>query len=267
MAPGPVAGYDKSMTTPMTPRKRIEVHLEVSTEGQAAELNAAWQEILSGNRIRLNTAAGDLNEIMERAMAGLQRIVQAIEQHPGTGQGRRLVRFLAGVYNGSDYPFDLTDLRALDTELANACIDYLNYDRLAKAEVHRHLPDGGRQMERFIAERGIKPRLHLSSHEGHEARLHALSQRLNREPDALLKDAIADLLAHYEGKTFGVLVASQPSPDDARPLVHARLISEPAQKPLCGASDGPWTERGFDFMRLTCYECQTLVLNPKRAPD
>jgi len=81
---------------------------------------------LQAQRSRLNTAAEDTNEIMERARTGLQRIVKAIEEHPGTGQSRRLVRFIAGVYNGNDFPFDLTDLRSLDTELANACIDYLN---------------------------------------------------------------------------------------------------------------------------------------------
>lgn len=46
---------------------------------------------------------------------------------------------VAGVYNGSDFPFDLTDLRALDTALANACLDSLNYDRPGRREVHRHL--------------------------------------------------------------------------------------------------------------------------------
>ena len=78
-------------------------------------------------------------------------------------------RFLAAVYNGHEFHFDLTDLGALDTDLANACIDYLNYDRLSKAEVHTHLPDGGRQMQWFISQHGIRPRLHLSSYDEHEA--------------------------------------------------------------------------------------------------
>jgi hypothetical protein len=64
----------------------------------------------------------DLHEIMDRAMMGLQRILKAIEEHPGTGQAERLTRFLAGVYNGNAFPFDLTDLRVLDAELTNACI-------------------------------------------------------------------------------------------------------------------------------------------------
>ena len=50
--------------------------------------------------------------------------------HPTTGQGGWLVRFLAGLYHGAEYPFDLSELRGLDTRLANACLDYLNYDRL-----------------------------------------------------------------------------------------------------------------------------------------
>lgn len=253
------------MSAPMTPHKRIQMHFDVATDDQAAELSAAYEEIVSGKRTRISTAAEDAYEVMERARTGLQRIVKAIEQHPGTGQTRRLVRFLAGVYNGSEFPFDLTDLRALDAELANACIDYLNYDRLAKAEVHTHLPDGGRQMERFIAQHAIRPQIHLSGREEHESRLHALAERLERTPDDLLKDALADLLARQEDKAFGGLLASQPSPDSDQPLVHARTLNHSVAKPLCGATDGPWNARGFDFLRLTCYECQTLVLNPKRA--
>jgi len=261
-----VAGLGQEMSTPMTPRKRIQMHFDVATDDQAAELSAAYEEVVSGKRTRIATAAEDALEVMERARAGLQRIVKAIEEHPGTGQARRLVRFLAGVYNGSNFPFDLTDLRALDADLANACIDYLNYDRLGKVEVHTHLPDGGRQMEWFIAQHGIRPQIHLSDREEHESRLHALGERLGRDPDELLKDALADLLARHEGKAFGGLLATQPSPDSDRPLVHARVLSEGADEPLCGATDGPWSARGFDFLRLTCYECQTLVLNPKRAP-
>jgi hypothetical protein len=165
----------------MTPRKRIQLYFDVVADDQAAELSAAWEEIVSGKRTRISTAAGDTNEIMERARVGLQIIVKAIEKNPGTGQTGRLVRFLAGVYNGNEFPFDLTDLRALDTELANASIDYLNCDRLGKAEVHTHLPDGGRQMEWFIAQQRVRPRLHLSSYEEHEHRLFTLVERLGRE--------------------------------------------------------------------------------------
>jgi hypothetical protein len=68
------------------PPKRIQVQFDVATQSQAAELNAAWQEIASGKRTRINTAAEDLNEIMERARTGLQKIVQAIEANPARGK-------------------------------------------------------------------------------------------------------------------------------------------------------------------------------------
>jgi hypothetical protein len=254
------------MIAPLTPRKRIQLHFDVATDDRAAELSAAWEEIVSGKRTRISTAAEDTNEVMERARVSVQTIVKAIEENSGTGQSGRLVRFLAGVYNGNEFPFDLTDLRSLDIELANACIDYLNYDRLAKAEVHTDLPDGGRQMEWFIAQHGIRPRLHLSSYDEHEPRLFALSRRLDREGDALLKEVLEDLLSRYESKAFGGLIATQSSPDGDRPLLHARNLSESVAKPLCGAGDGPWSARGFDFLRVTCHECQSLVLNPEHTP-
>jgi hypothetical protein len=88
-------------------------------------------------------------------------------------------------------------------------------DDQGKVEVHTHLPDGGRQMEWFMAQHGIRRQL--------------------------------------QGKAFGVLLATQASPGDDRALVHAHLLSEgAAAKPLCGAIDGPWSTRGFDFLPLTC---------------
>jgi hypothetical protein len=104
------------------------VTLSAATDTQAQELHAAWLEIVSGKRPRLDAAAEDLGEVMERAMMGLQKIVKAIKEHPETGQSGRLTRFLAGVYNGNEFHFDLTDLRALDTELASACVDSLAWD-------------------------------------------------------------------------------------------------------------------------------------------
>jgi hypothetical protein len=67
-----------------------------------------------------------------------------------------MVGFLAGIYNGYDYPFDLSDLRALDTHLANACLDYLNYDRLGIADLDRHLDGGGRELRAWLRDYGVE---------------------------------------------------------------------------------------------------------------
>jgi hypothetical protein len=100
----------------------------------------------------------EVSAITRRALESLRVIETAIRRNPTTGQAGRLVRFLAGVYNGYTYPFDLTDLRALDVALSNACLDYLNYDRLGKREVHHHLSGGERDLHRWIQEYGIESR-------------------------------------------------------------------------------------------------------------
>ena len=136
-----------------------KVHVEADIPAsQLDEFDRAITAIAAGERPRMDTLARDEGEIVRRAMAALERIEAAIEAHPGTGQARRLVKFLAGVYNGEDYPFDLTELRALDTELANACLDYLNYDRLGKREVHKHLKNGDRDLHRWMERYDLLPR-------------------------------------------------------------------------------------------------------------
>lgn len=76
-------------------------------------------------------------------------------RYPATGQAGRLVNFLAGLCNGYDYSFGLSDLRPLDTKLANACLDYLNYDRLAVCDLDKHLEGGGRELQAWIRDYGI----------------------------------------------------------------------------------------------------------------
>src|SRR6185437_3048648 len=108
--------------------KKIAITLEVANEAQARELDAAWKEIVTGRTLaRTEALEHGTEDVMERARPAIQAIEATIRQHPTTGQAGRLVRFLAAIYNGYDYSFDLTELRSLDTELANTCLDYLNY--------------------------------------------------------------------------------------------------------------------------------------------
>jgi hypothetical protein len=138
---------------------QISLKMTVRDQAQARELDMAWREIISGERLaRTEVLENDIQSIMDRAQEALQIIESAIGDNPTSGQAGRLVRFLAGLYNGSDYPFDLTDLRVLDTRLANACLDYLNYDRLGKTEVHSHLTGGDRRLHQWLEDYGIKPR-------------------------------------------------------------------------------------------------------------
>jgi len=174
----------------------VELRFIVKNQAQARELEAAWREIVMRQRLpRTETIEMDTDAIMEWARTALERIETAIREHPTTGQAGRLVRFLAGVYNGSDYPFDLTDLRALDTELANACLAYLNYDRLAKREVHRHLSGGYRELHEWIQAYRIEPALQLGEEQA--AAFAELAERLDRDRYDLLREAIENLLSKH----------------------------------------------------------------------
>ncbi|EQD48592.1 hypothetical protein B1A_06060 [mine drainage metagenome] len=183
------------------PVNKISVTLQVHNEVEARELHEAWEEIVTGKKLtRMAALEHGVEAIMERARGALETLETAIREHPTTGQAGRLVRFLAGVYNGSDFPFDLTDLRALDTELANACLDYLNYDRLGKREVHHHLAGGDRELQGWMKDYRIEPALRLKEHQA-EA-FAKLEGETGHDRDELLREAV-DLLLHKHHKASG----------------------------------------------------------------
>jgi hypothetical protein len=182
--------------------KKIAVTLEVANQAQAQELNEAWQEIVGGQKLeRAEALEHGTEAVMERARPALEIIETAIREHPTTGQAGRLVRFLAGLYNGQDYPFDLTDLRALDTRLANACLDYLCYDRLGKREVHHHLTGGDRDLNRWITALGIEPALRLD--EAQAQAFARLPEQAGRDRHELLQEAVDLLLDKYRRNAYG----------------------------------------------------------------
>ena len=181
------------------PPSRKKVHVEADIPAsQLDEFSRAVAALTAGERPRMDALARDEGEIVSRAMAGLRQIEEAIEAHPGTGQARRLVKFLAGVYNGEDFPFDLGELRGLDTELANACLDYLNYDRLGKHEVHKHLTNGDRDLHRWMERYRLEPALRLG--ERQEKAFVELSEKAGRNRDELLDEAVDDLLDKHRRK-------------------------------------------------------------------
>jgi hypothetical protein len=138
---------------PFSKTVHVEADIPIS---QRDEFERAIVDIIAGGRSRMDALDRDL-ALKTRAMAALQVIETAINDHRTTGGAKRLVRFLAGLYNGQDYPFDLTELRGLDTNLGNACLDYLNYDRLGIKEVHKHLSNGDGDLHRWLEEYGIQP--------------------------------------------------------------------------------------------------------------
>ncbi|ENQ7791703.1 hypothetical protein CDO45_02250 [Pseudomonas aeruginosa] len=59
-----------------------------------------------------------------------------------TGQGRVIGRFLLGLYNGPEYPFDLTELRGLDLAKFEDCLRVLMMDYSPEVEIHERVPNG-----------------------------------------------------------------------------------------------------------------------------
>lgn len=143
-------------TTQLPPERPQMIHVQAEIpEDQRAEFHQAMMEITSGRRPRLQALEHQEELIKARALDALKLIEAAISQSPTAGQSRRLLHFLAGLYNGQDYPFDLTMLRSLDEDLCNACLDYLNYDRLGHVEVHQHLQGGETRLHRWLRDAGL----------------------------------------------------------------------------------------------------------------
>ena len=131
------------------------------SELELQSFKAEIRQLLAAIQPRVRAQEQSVREITARAIEALSVITTAIRKHPGTGQARRLVRFVAACYNGTDYPFDLTDLRGLDTRLASACLDYLDYDRLSICEIHDHLPDGERTLLQWLRDYDIRVATHV----------------------------------------------------------------------------------------------------------
>jgi hypothetical protein len=136
-------------------QKIVQVELSVP-ESQREELYCAWHEVVTGNRLRIESLERDVALVTSRARTGLRAIEKAVRLQKDGGPAVLLTAFLASLYNGYEFPFDLSDLRDLDIDLANACLDYLNYHRLGLAEIQDELPGGERELQRWIRHYGIR---------------------------------------------------------------------------------------------------------------
>jgi len=81
----------------------------------------------------------------------------------GTGQGHVLAQFLAALYNGYDYRFDLVQLQALDHNLWRDCIGVIALDRWGGREVHRHVVNGESRIQAIVRFNGLAPQEGASS--------------------------------------------------------------------------------------------------------
>lgn len=75
-----------------------------------------------------------------------------------SGQCRIIAAFLLGLYNGTRFPFDMTDFRCLDSEIFEECVTVLRMDNTPSSEVHDVLGVPGKAFEKLARDWRIADR-------------------------------------------------------------------------------------------------------------
>lgn len=115
--------------------------MQIVMDGDGPSTRDAMQEYLR-ERAAQQARRSLAHEEGEPALRRLFEIA-----HGSHGQCRHVAAFLLGLYNGMRFPFDLTDLRAVDDEIVEDCMRVLRMDVVARQEVHTFFPNGGQQFE------------------------------------------------------------------------------------------------------------------------
>ena len=126
------------MNAPATPVLSEMIHIEVDIErSQEAEFRELLGELVLGRKPRSTALASEIEAITAQATEAFDTILEALDRDPATGrapgprQCQRLTRFLAALIEPTRYTLDLTGLRAMEPALSRACLDCLNFFRLA----------------------------------------------------------------------------------------------------------------------------------------
>lgn len=88
--------------------------------------------------------------------ASLDSLAHLVEVAEGSSRQARVVaQFLAGLYNGDDFPVSLPDFRRLDDDLLEHCLQVLRLDHRHATEVHRYFPNGETRWQAMIRRWGL----------------------------------------------------------------------------------------------------------------
>lgn len=69
-----------------------------------------------------------------------------------TGQSGVAAKFLLGLFNGYNYPFNLTLLRTVDDAVFNDCIQVLKLDKYKIMEIHHHIGKTSKQFDELATQ-------------------------------------------------------------------------------------------------------------------
>lgn len=129
---------------------RITVDVPVDKE---AEFQQLWMQILNGedNPVSRTVEAANRTRahVATEGVAALKRLYEIALRD--SGQCRIVASFLAGLYNGQRFPFDLTDLRCVDDAIFEDCTALLRMDaRQCEQEIHNYFDNGNERWEKMI---------------------------------------------------------------------------------------------------------------------
>ena len=94
--------------------------------------------------------------VLSAGMDALKRLLPIAQGN--SDQCRYVASFLLGLYNGTRFPFDLTDFRSVDRKIFNDCLAVLKMDYSPQQEVHTYFPDGGCIFEQLAKDWNIPDR-------------------------------------------------------------------------------------------------------------
>lgn len=90
------------------------------------------------------------NERLETAMKYVEALKRLVDiAHRDHGQATKIRGFLLGLFNGYDFPYDLTNLRALDQKHFEDCMSVLRLDVRFMREIHNFISDGGKVFQKL----------------------------------------------------------------------------------------------------------------------
>jgi len=135
--------------------ERSTVTVEVNASDVPA-FNELLNEFFYGTRYKAIVDGREANR--EEQIGSLCHLFTLTQKHWKTGQTRVVARFLAGLYNGNRFAFDLTDLRLLDSEIFEHCLNVLRLDARPAQEVHCYFERGGELWEQMIQDYELEDR-------------------------------------------------------------------------------------------------------------
>lgn len=95
------------------------------------------------------------SRIAQSAAAQAYSRLLLLAEKRDSGQAQTIARFVASTYNGSDFPFDLFDLRAVDVAISDDMLVCLDALRWGIADLYTLVPDGDRRIQRMCLDWGL----------------------------------------------------------------------------------------------------------------